>query len=588
MSSESFSLAVELEDDPADELIQAAVGELVVQGIQPMEAWQHDPIGWAVRYLGLREETLRWSLNDGYDSHEWDGTAEPIVELAQAVAKWQWVGVEAGTGTNKSHTLGWLTLWFLACFPSARVFSYAAKEEQLELYAWTEIRRFWPRFRRLFPMARMSNSPKALWIRMQGGAAEGEEAGWGAVGRAAAVRADEEVAHKAAGMHGEHMLILVEEGPGVPQPIMRALTNTCTSPHNIIVTVGNPDHQHDTLHQFCIRPNVTHVRISALDHPNVVANQARDPAQEDILGDELVVPGAVSRKSIIDRAQTDPPGSRLYESRVRGVSPAQAADAIIRQDWIDRAVELWMDLDMRLRLAAVGGGAMALGVDVADSEEGDEAAIARGRGAVLTEVIAFPNPSAAALGVRVALEMAADEIGDRRVGVDSVGVGGTTVNKLKELGRHIQALNAGTKAVKRIDRDVLADEEVAVLEEEEYYNLRSQLWWTLRRDLQQGRLALPPDPVLHRELVMPTWEPRNGKILVEPKDKIRERLGRSPDRADAVVIWNWVRPRPEKEPEDEPKGAWDPEILESERDHIYRVREPQVRDNDFDPMQVDF
>lgn len=34
-----------------------------------------------------------------------------------------------------------------------------------------------------------------------------------------------------------------------------------------------------------------------------------------------------------------------------------------------------------------------------------------------------------------------------------------------------------------------------------------------------------------------------GIVTLESKDDIRKRLGRSPDRADAVVYWNWVRPR---------------------------------------------
>ncbi len=576
MSSEPFSL----DDDPAGELIQAAAGYLDIKGIKPMEEYQRDPIGWAVRFMRIREETLRWSLNPGYEHHTWDGTPEPIVALTEAVAAWKHVGVEAGTGTNKSHTLGWLTLWFLSCFHRARAFSYAAKEEQLELYAWTEIRALWPRFKRLFPTAEIGQS---LWIRMHGAANLGDEAGWGAVGRAAQVRADEEVAHKAAGMHGEHMLILVEEGPGVPKPIIRALENTCTSPHNLIVMVGNPDHQHDALHEFCVKPHVTHIRISALDHPNVVVNHLRDPAAEDVDGDVLIVPGATSRKSIRDRSLTDPPGTRLYESRVRGISPAQAADALIQQLWLDAAGERWRDRAQRERLQRIGG--MALGVDVANSEDGDHAAIARGVGAVLLEVPSFRCPNASHLGVRVYLEMMVEDVPDRRVGVDSVGVGASTVNKLKEKGRYIRALNAGSKPEPRIDRDLQAEGK-AVRQEEEFYNLRAQMWWQLRQDLMHGRLAIPVDPALHRELVVATWETRNGKILVEAKEKIKERLGRSPDRADAVVLWNWVRPRPEQERHDEPVGAFDPEVLEAEAGYIYRVRDKPVRDPDFDPLQV--
>ena len=108
--------------------------------------YQNDPIGFAVDHLGIREETLRWSLDPAYANHVWDGTPDPIVAIAEALVEWKDVGVESATGTGKSHTLGWATLWFDAVWPGARVFSFAAKAEQLDLYAWTEIKKLWPAF----------------------------------------------------------------------------------------------------------------------------------------------------------------------------------------------------------------------------------------------------------------------------------------------------------------------------------------------------------------------------------------------------------------------------------------------------------
>ena len=45
--------------------------------------------------------------------------------------------------------------------------------------------------------------------------------------------------------------LIVEGAPGVPLPVSAAIENTCTDPHNLRVYVGNPDNQHDTLHEFC-------------------------------------------------------------------------------------------------------------------------------------------------------------------------------------------------------------------------------------------------------------------------------------------------------------------------------------------------
>ena len=61
-------------------------------------------------------------------------------------------------------------------------------------------------------------------------------------------------------------------------------------------------------------------------------------------------------------------------------------------------------------------------------------------------------------------------------------------------------------------------------------------------------IALPPDPALQSDLTAPTYTVRPGeppKIYVESKTDIVKRLGRSPDRGDAVV-YAWAA-----EPEEE-------------------------------------
>jgi len=49
-------------------------------------------------------------------------------------------------------------------------------------------------------------------------------------------------------------------------------------------------------------------------------------------------------------------------------------------------------------------------------------------------------------------------------------------------------------------------------------------------------IALPPDPVLAADLAAPRWRLGLRGIEIESKDDIRDRIGRSPDRGDAVVM----------------------------------------------------
>ena len=529
----------------ADHIRLLAIADLARRELEKTKVhveYQDNPIGFAVDHLGIREETLRWSLNPGYENHVWDGTPDPIVAIAEALVGWKDVGVESATGTGKSHTLGWATLWFDSVWPGARVFSFAAKEEQLDLYAWTEIKKLWPAFRRLYPNAELTR----LRIRMDGAREEGEGAGWGAVGRSIGVGAHEQVSTKAAGMHAAHMLILVEEAPGVPLPVSAAIEHTCTDPHNLRVYVGNPDNQHDTLHEFCTSPGVRQIRISALDHPNIVTNNLRDPEWEDLNNDVAVVPGAVSRKSIVRRREKYGENSRIYLSRVRGISPPEAEEALIRLEWLEEAKGRYSNPAFR-------EGALALGVDVANSEAGDRAAIARGQGACLLGVRSFACPDSVQLGIDVGTEIRVDDIDPRRVAIDSVGVGAGTVGRLREMGYRVRALNAGSRATGSADHEASARTGKGAWGAENFGNLRAAIWWKLRRDLEQGHIALPDDRELFADLTTPTWFTRGGRIFIEPKEEIRKRLGRSPDAGDAVAMWNWVRPRPSFKKPEEPK-----------------------------------
>lgn len=497
----------------------------------PDLAYADDPVGWAVDVLGIPAATIRWSLNPGYARHVWDGTPDPLVALAEGLARGEDVGVESGTGTGKTFTVGWLVLWYAATRKPALVVTTAPKEDQLTLQLWKEVGGHWRRFKRAYP----SVTTVKLRVRMDPDAPDDDldaiaDDAWAIVGYPCGVEANQESATRAQGFHSAHMLVVTEETPGVPKPVMTAFRNTTTGTRNVRLSVGNPDNQHDSLHEFCLEPGVRHVRISALDHPNVVTG-------------EDVIPGAASPRSVARLADLYGTDSPMYESRVRGISPAQSADALIQWAWLEAAAER--------HAAGVRGtqaGPPALGVDVAQSEAGDKAALAFGRGARLVGVKGFACRNATQLGRDVHARMVRDGIDPWHVGVDPVGVGAATVNALDELTapspRRVQHLNGGAAPMAGIGRAANEAEQDWLPDANTFANLRAQMWWALREDLRTGRVDLPKDEALWRQLTLPTAVVKNGRTVVESKLDIRKRTGgKSPDEADAVVYWNWVRPR---------------------------------------------
>lgn len=74
-------------------------------------------------------------------------------------------------------------------------------------------------------------------------------------------------------------------------------------------------------------------------------------------------------------------------------------------------------------------------------------------------------------------------------------------------------------------------------DKERYYNLRAQAWWEAAEMFSDGTVCLhDADEELLRQLTIPTYDFRNGRILIEDKKDIKKRIGRSPDHADAYII----------------------------------------------------
>lgn len=74
-----------------------------------------------------------------------------------------------------------------------------------------------------------------------------------------------------------------------------------------------------------------------------------------------------------------------------------------------------------------------------------------------------------------------------------------------------------------------------------FANRRSRAYWRFREALDPGQpqgspIMLPTDPELVADLTAPTFKVGPQGIQVEPKDMLIKRLGRSPDRGDAVVM----------------------------------------------------
>jgi hypothetical protein len=70
-----------------------------------------------------------------------------------------------------------------------------------------------------------------------------------------------------------------------------------------------------------------------------------------------------------------------------------------------------------------------------------------------------------------------------------------------------------------------------------YYNKRSEMWGLLSEWIKGKPVCIPEDQGLIADLVTPSYSYKSsGKLILESKDDMKKRLGRSPDSGDALAL----------------------------------------------------
>lgn len=508
--------------------------------------WRKDPLDWLVNRFGEPVESLKWSEWDkeAYENHKWDGTPEPFLEMCDGLVTHKGVGVESATGTGKTYLASRAIYWFLDCFDNSLVVTTAPKERQLKTILWAEVSRSFSKFKKIRPNAELFDLrllPEGKKTHLKDMEEDELTDMHQAIGITAGVKADEESSTKMQGFHRENMLFIIEECAGVAHPILTAIKNTCTGTNNKILGIGNPDSVVDALHELSELPYIKSIRISGLDHPNVVT------------GKELIK-GAVTRESISIRKDEYGEESNMYKSRCRGLSPLQGSDSLIHHNWIKQCSVL-MDSEAR-KIPLNSRSSNALGIDVANSKNGDKAAAAFGERNVLKYLKEFQCPNANDIAYNVVKEHEEIRNSDREfydlpniidwqiahecIGVDAVGVGVGTVNEFKNLGVIVTALQGGQD-----ESQIPLDNEKKPLYK--FSNLRAQMYWQLRQDLMKKEIIIDISDKavlkkLVKELINIKYKTSNNAIIIESKEDIKKRTGgESPNLADVVAYWNWTR-----------------------------------------------
>ena len=207
---------------------------------------------------------------------------------------------------------------------------------------------------------------------------------------------------------------------------------------------------------------------------------------------------------------------------------AQMTDMEYRQellcDFASSASDVVMPIDLVTDAAAretslddVAGQPVVVGVDVARFGD-DRTVICVRQGLLLREMRTYTELStmdAASAVISCWTEFAPDA-----VFIDAGAMGAGVVDRLRQLGYAPTEVNFGG----------------AAMDSERYANIRAEMYFSCRDWLKDGG-TIKSDGDFKTELSAVEYRfTGNGRIILEPKDKVKERMGRSPDLADALAL----------------------------------------------------
>lgn len=410
------------------------------------------------------------------------------IEVIESVRDNRRTAVPAGHAVGKTWLAARLALWFLYHWKGSKVVTTAPTWTQVERLLWRELKAAHAQAR--FPLGGVPTKT-ALDLADD----------WYAIG----LSTNDPTRFQ--GHHGSRVMVIFDEATGIDPGIWEASEGIAVGEDDRFLAIGNPTDPTSQFKKATVSELWTTIRLSSVNHPNVVEGRT-------------IVPGAVTKAWVDEhRILYGGEDTALWRGRVAGLWPEQGDDMLISLAWVEAAERRHSEIEEPGQLEAVG-------CDVARFGSDETVLISIHQDGYVAVPQAFRGQDTMATVGRLVRSKAP------KLGVDDAGLGGGVTDRLHELEIEVVPVNAGEGA-----RD-----------HKEFTNRRAEMYWMLRELLKDGEIALPRHPQLAADLTNIKYLfDSKGRIKIEPKDDMRERLGRSPDYGDALAIacWAW-KDRPVK------------------------------------------
>lgn len=476
----------------------------------PDPRWQKDPVGFARQILGVD----LWQFQK---------------DFLEGIRDNRHVSVAGGRKIGKDFAVACASIWWYSSFPEARVFLLAPTAKQLDGILYREVRMLWAQAGRCLDCKRKGDGPRPCPHSSMLVGRVGQLARTG-------IKADDfrEILGATAvsegalrGFSGARVLAIEDEASDIKDEFDTALIGNLAGADCHRVLISNPTRTIGFFYEsFHSQRDLYHtMQVSSESCPNVVegANVFR---------------GLADRQWISEREIAWGRGSPNWQANVEGKFVRAEAGQLFSLDEIAASESRWED--------APAEGRLYIGVDVAGAgQDGDETAFAVRRGRKVLELYA-----ARGLGPEAVRKHALDLVVKWRqdwekgsahadelpvVVVDRDGLQGTRVYEAFAATRATEADNHA----ETFDLLGFRGNEPPRRMGDVYRLTRDALFGGLKDAFLEG-LAIPPDTKLEAELMALRWiDNERGKQVLVGKSELRDRLGRSPDRCDALALSTW-------------------------------------------------
>jgi phage terminase large subunit len=431
----------------------------------------------------------RWARNPVQAVRELFG-AEPDAWQAEALMEWargdcERLAFKACKGPGKTTVLAWMILIFLLTRKESKIAATSITADNLGDNLWAECSKWMSRSKVMMAAFKWT---KTRIVRK-------DNPNWFAAARTWPKSADaQRQSDTLAGLHADHIMFVLDESGGIPQAVMAtAEAVLATGKETKIVQGGNPTHLEGPLYRACTVDRHLWKVITITGDPD---NPKRSPR----------IKLDWARQQIATYGRENP----WVKVNVLGEFPPASINALFGSEEIEIAMARVYTPDV------YNWSQKRLGIDVA--RFGDDRTVIFPRQGLMSFT---PDQCRKLDTLEIAARVmrARDAWGSEMQTIDCTGQWANgTIDQLRTAKVPIIPVDFGDKAINP-----------------KYLNRRAEMWLELSKWVKAGG-RVPPVPEMIGEFITPTYTFSGGKFMLEPKDMVKERLGRSPDLVDGLAL----------------------------------------------------